>query len=242
MRLGRDRIDPSTFRRQKVKTLLALLVLHNGREFSRDKLVALLWPESELEAARKNFYGIWAMLRRALATPAGECPYLIRQQQGLRLDASLLTSDVAQFDDVCRTLLFERPGYGGWANLYSLINDRFSDDLLPSENDNDAIAALRVDYRNRLVDALVAASLRLIAAGEEQEGLWFARAALQRDRTREDAYTTLMHAQLASGQRTAALETYFACRRFLADELGIDPSLETMRLYRSIIETETDFE
>lgn len=242
VRLGRDRIDPSTFRRQKVKTLLALLVLHNGREFSRDKLVALLWPESELEAARKNFYGIWAMLRRALATPAGECPYLIRQQQGLRLDASLLTSDVAQFDDVCRTLLFERPGYGGWANLYSLINDRFSDDLLPSENDNDAIAALRVDYRNRLVDALVAASLRLIAAGEEQEGLWFARAALQRDRTREDAYTTLMHAQLASGQRTAALETYFACRRFLADELGIDPSLETMRLYRSIIETETDFE
>ncbi len=206
VRLGRDRIDPSTFRRQKVKTLLALLVLHNGREFSRDKLVALLWPESELEAARKNFYGIWAMLRRALATPAGECPYLIRQQQGLRLDASLLTSDVAQFDDVCRTLLFERPGYGGWANLYSLIDNRFSDDLLPSENDDDAIAALRVDYRNRLVDALVAASLRLIAAGEEQEGLWFARAALQRDRTREDAYTTLMHAQLASGQRTAALK------------------------------------
>ena len=43
-------------------------------------------------------------------------------------------------------------------------------------------------------------------------------------------------------RRTAALETYFACRRFLTDELGIDPSLETMRLYRSIIETETDFE
>lgn len=51
-----------------------------------------------------------------------------------------------------------------------------------------------------------------------------------------------MHAQLASGQRTAALDTYFSCRRFLADELGIDPSVETVRLYRGIIETETDFE
>ena len=184
--MGDERVDPSLFSRQKVKTLLALLVLHNGREFSRDKLVGLLWPDSEM--------------------------------------------------------LFERPGYGGWAQVYSQVNDRFSDDLLPSENGNDALASLRVDYRNRLVDALVAASTRLVAAGEAQEGLWFARAALQRDRSREDAYICLMQAQLAAGQRTAALETYFACRRFLTDELGIDPSLETMRLYRSIIETETDFE
>lgn len=240
--IGDERVDPSNFSRQKVKTLLALLVLNNGREFSRDKLVSLLWPDSELVPARRNFYGIWANLRRALSMPSGDCPYLIRQQQGLRIDASLLVSDVAQLEDVCRTLLFERPGYGGWANVFSQINDRFSDDLLPSENDNDAIAALRVDYRNRLVDALVAASSRLVAAGDVQEGLWFARAALQRDRTREDAYTTLMQAQLSAGQRTAALETYFSCRRFLADDLGIDPSMETMRLYRSIIETETDFE
>lgn len=240
--MGDERVDPSRFSRQKVKTLLALLVLHNGREFSRDKLVGLLWPDGELMPGRKNFYGIWAMLRRALSTPSGDCPYLIRQQQGLRLDASLLASDVAQLEDVCRTLLFERPGYGGWAQVYSQVNDRFSDDLLPSENGNDAIASLRVDYRNRLVDALVAASTRLVAAGEVQEGLWFARAALQRDRSREDAYTCLMHAQLASGQRTAALDTYFSCRRFLADELGIDPSVETVRLYRGIIETETDFE
>lgn len=240
--IGGERVDPSLFSRQKVKTLLALLVLHNGREFSRDKLVSLLWPDCEIMHGRKNFYGIWAMLRRALSLPSGECPYLIRQQQGLRLDASLLSSDVAQLEDVCRTLLFERPGYGGWAQVCSLVNDRFSDDLLPSENGNDAIASLRVDYRNRLVDALVAASTRLVAAGEVQEGLWFARAALQRDRSREDAYTCLMSAQLASNQRTAALETYFACRRYLVDELGIDPSLETMRLYRSIIETEAEFE
>lgn len=172
--MGDERVDPSLFSRQKVKTLLALLVLHNGREFSRDKLVGLLWPDSEIMHGRKNFYGIWAMLRRALTLPSGECPYLIRQQQGLRLDASLLTSDVAQLEDVCRTLLFERPGYGGWAQVYSQVNDRFSDDLLPSENGNDALASLRVDYRNRLVDALVAASTRLVAAGEAQEGLWFA--------------------------------------------------------------------
>lgn len=242
VRIGNEPVDLRRFRRQKVKTLLALLVLNRGREFSRDKLVTLLWPDSDLEAARKNFYSIWSMLRRALSTPEGACPYLIRQQNGVRLDANLLVTDVAQLEEVCRSLLFEQPGYGGWAHLFAQVNDKFSDDLLPSDDDNSGIASLRADYRNRLVDALVTASARLVSAGEAQEGLWFARAALQRDRTREDAYIALMNAQLASGQRTAALETYFSCRRFLVDELGIDPSLELMELYRSIIETEAILE
>ena len=54
----------------------------NGREFSRDKLVGLCGPTARSCTGAKNFYGIWAMLRRALTLPSGECPYLIRQQQG----------------------------------------------------------------------------------------------------------------------------------------------------------------
>ena len=149
VRIGDAPVDPARFRRQKVKTLLALLVLNRGREFSRDRLVSLIWPESDLESARKNFYGIWSMLRRALTTPSGDCPYLIRQQQGLRLDARLLSSDVMRIDEVCRELLFERPGHGGWVHLFSEVSDRFSNDLMPSDSDNAAIASMRVDYRNR---------------------------------------------------------------------------------------------
>lgn len=242
VRIGNERVDPALFRRQKVKTLLALLVLERGREFSRDKLASTLWPDSDPQPARKNFYGIWSSLRRALTTPAGTCPYLIRQQNGVRLDASLLDTDVVRLEEVCRTLLFEHPGYGGWAHLFEQINDRFSADLLPSESTNDIIVGRRADLRDKLVDALVTASGRLVLAGEAQEGLWFARAALQRDRSREDSYLALMRAQLAAGQRTAALETYFDCRRYLTNELGIDPSMDIIRLYRSIIETEEDFE
>lgn len=236
--IGKERVDATLFRRQKVKVLLALLVLNRGREFSRDRLVSLLWPESALDAARKNFYGIWSILRRALTTPTGTCPYLIRQQRGLRIDANLLISDVMRLDEICNILLFERAEYGGWAQVLSQIDERFSDDILPSESENEAIVGRRAECRDKLVDALLSASSRLVGAGDARQGLWFARAALQHDRTREDVYTMLMKAQLGSGQRTAALETYFACRRFLVEDLGIDPSVETMRLYYSIIESE----
>lgn len=238
VRIGENPVGPDRFRRQKVKTLLALLVLNRGREIPRDRLVKTLWPDSELDTARKNFYSIWSLLRRALSGPSGACPYLVRQQNGCRLDESLLSTDVVRFDAVCRMLLFGQPGPEGWAQLYAEIDDLFADDLMPSEQDNDLIVQARDHCRVQLVDALVAAAERLVSDDGAQEGLWFARAALRRDRTREDAYLALMRAQLAAGQRTAALETYFSCRRFLTSELGIDPSLKTIELYRSIIETE----
>lgn len=237
VRMGDVPVDLNRFRRHKVKTLLALLVLNRGREYPRDKLVAALWPESELDTARKNFYSIWSMLRRTLSGGSGTCPYLVRHQNGCRLDERLLVSDVARFDAVCRMLLFGQPGSEGWAQLYAEIDDAFADDLMPSEEDNEIIVQARADCRVQLVDALVAAAERLVAADDAQEGLWFARAALKRDRTREDAYLALMRAQIAAGQRTAALETYFSCRRFLTNELGIDPSLAIVELYHSIIET-----
>ncbi|WP_165045203.1 BTAD domain-containing putative transcriptional regulator [Adlercreutzia sp. ZJ138] len=238
--IGEHRVDPMLFSRRKVRTLLALLVLNGGKEYSRDRLATLLWPDSSPTSARNNLYSIWSTLRKALSVPGGGCPYLIRQQQGLRIDATLLTSDVTEFDELCRTLLFESPGYGGWSHIHAQLKANFSEDLLPSEDENEFIAGMRNSYRGRLVDALVSASKRLVGADEVREGLWFARAAVMRDRTREDAYDALMEAQLAAGQRTAALDTYFECRRVLINEMGIDPSPETVRMYRLIIEAEDD--
>lgn len=238
VRIGDARVDPDKLRRQKVKTLLALLVLNRGRDVSRDRLMGMIWPEAEFDAARKNFYGIWSLLRTALSLPEGGCPYLIRQQNVCRLDGTLLRSDVADFDEACRTLMFGAMDTDGWARLSAEIDERFSDELMPGERSTDAIERMRSECRTNLVDALVAASRRLVSEGRAQEGLWFARKALRRDASREDAYTALMAAQVAAGQRAAALETYFACRRYLTEELGIDPSLETMALYRGIIEAE----
>ncbi len=240
--VGDEPVDPQRLRRQKARTLLALLVLNRGKEITRDRLAQALWPDSKLESARKNLYSIWSQLRRALATPDGACPYLVRSQSGCRLDARLVDSDVARFEALCRSLLFSGAPTEAWESMFAQVSDGFSDDLLPGESACELIVHTRDEYRVRLVDALVAASARLVEAGEVRGGLWFAREALKRDASREDAYTALMEAQIAAGQRTAALETYFACRQYLANELGIDPSVRTVQLYRDIIEAEEALE
>ncbi|MGI6045863.1 MAG: AfsR/SARP family transcriptional regulator [Eggerthellaceae bacterium] len=232
---GAELLPPQIFKRQKSKTLLALLVISRGRERSRDELAQSLWPNSELDTARKNFYSVWSQLRRALMLPDGSCPYLCRHQKTCRLNAAYVESDYARFDEVCNRLLFG--GGSAWTDLYSEIDTCFADDLMPAELENDDIVRARDNARIRLVDAMVAASERHIREGSVQQSLLYANAAIRRDPLREDAYATLMKARIAAGQRTAALETFLTCRKTLADELGIDPSEELICLYEETLQS-----
>ena len=108
--------------------------------------------------------------------------------------------------------------------------------LLPGDIQNAYIKQKRLEYKNKIVDALVAATERLVEAGEIQQALWFGHKALSRDDSREDVYVALMKAQVQAGQRTPAIETYFACKKFLDEELGIEPSQAISRLYTGVVQ------
>lgn len=237
--VGDKHIEQSSFQRNKAKTLLALLALNKGKEFPRDSLVRLLWPDSDIEHGRNNFYGLWSTLRQLLSVSPGRCPYLVRQQKSLSLNVDLLSTDLVRFERLCRTLSCEAADYSGWDEVCFQLDEHFSDDLLPSMKSNPFIDSMRNSYRKRLVEGLLAASDRLLVAGNARQSIRFAQEALNRDELREDAHLALMRGQLARGQRTAALDTFFTCRDALRERLGMDPSREMMELYYLII-TEED--
>ncbi len=235
-RMGTDDRDVLRGVRHKARVLLAMLVLNSGRELSRDFIVESLWPGSDIDTARKNFYTVWSQLKGALTLEDRTCPYLVRHQRSCGIDHRLLAADVARFNQICRELLFGDFDMVRWSEIYNQVEGEFGDDLMATELENEVVAAARAEYRARMVDALVVASGRLVASGAPQQGLWFARLALRRDRTREDAYLALIKAQISAGQRTSALTSYLRCRKVLSEELGIDPSLELEGLYRSLID------
>lgn len=241
VRIGDELVEAKSLSRKKTKLLLAMLVINRGREVPKSQIVRMLWPEGDVDTYKRNFYSVWSQLKKALSYN-GSCPYLIRTQSGCRLDGRFLHSDIARFDDLCKTLIFGSDHPVSWEMLYSQVNEEFAEDLLPSLTDNYEIDLLREKYRESLIDGLIATSSRLNSIGEPRGALWFAREAIRRNDKREDAYIALMEAQISSNQRGGALETYFSCRKFLSEELGIDPSMKVMELYRSIIECEEEFE
>ena len=62
----------------------------------------------------------------------------------------------------------------------------------------------------------------------------YARRCLQLEPWDEQAHRQVMQALALQGQRSAALAQYEACRKALAEELGVEPEPETTRLYQGI--------
>jgi predicted ATPase len=70
--------------------------------------------------------------------------------------------------------------------------------------------------------------------GEYKQAQHYAHRQLKLEPWREEAHRQLMVALALSGQRSAALAQYEACRRILSEELGVEPEKETQFLYERI--------
>jgi len=106
---------------------------------------------------------------------------------------------------------------------------------MPGDAYDDWFAVLRERCRHDFEDAMLRASDLLDARGDGRGALALVRRALQVDPWREDLYQAALRLQIACGQRSAAIDTYMSCRSHLVDDLGIDPSGETTRLYAQVL-------
>lgn len=233
--IGGKPLDPRCFAKQKAKTLLAVLVLYRGKEIPRHELFRIMWPDSSEDQAANSFYSLWSVLRRALGGESRNCPYLVRHQSSCMIDTRFVTSDIDEFEALCKRLLFEQPDPRSWLEVFGRLQDEFECDLLPSETKNEFVVSWRNRFRTRLVDAYVTAAAKLNEIGEGHTSLWFARAAYDDQPNREDVYYELMRAHALAGQRPTAISLFMEYRSFMVDELGLDPSEKIMHLYESIL-------
>lgn len=233
--IGGKEIINTDFGRQNMKLICCILTLENGQEINKDKIASIIWPDSNIEQRRINMNTHWSILKRFFTLKNNVCPYLIRSQNSYKFNGHYLKSDVQKFDEVCGELTMGNIDSQYWLEIIKKNENLVSGDLLPSETDNAYINSKRTEYKNLMVNALVAASGRLLEAGEIQQALWFAQKAYSRESSREDVYVALMKAQMLAGQRTPAIETYLACKAYLENELGIKPSIQIDDLYKKVV-------
>ena len=121
---------------------------------------------------------------------------------------------------------------------YQRIGDLYRGDLLPADCYDDWFSGLREHYRVEFVSAMLRAADLLMGMDDPSAALIFVRRAIRCDQNREDLYQVALRCQIAAGQRSSAIDTYFTCRTRLSEELGLDPSAETRALYDEILAME----
>lgn len=235
-------VSDRAWRKRKARLLFIMLVTRQGRDVPRDVLLEHLWPEMDEERAKNNFYVIWSAMKRALL-PSGKvapCPYVEHVGGICRVVRPLVRSDLDDFDEALAELDRAESAGDTAAAIASArrIREVYRADLLPSEIYDDWFRSLRERYRVQFGDAMLRAARMCRDAGDFEQAVQLVRAGLEHDPWREDLYQAAIRNQIDTGQRSGAVDTFMACRSKLAEDLGLDPSLETRRLYEEVLAME----
>ncbi|HSJ63564.1 MAG TPA: BTAD domain-containing putative transcriptional regulator [Gemmatimonadaceae bacterium] len=190
--------------------LLALLACAPRSGVSRDKLVALLWPESDTERARNLLNVSVYELRKAFGEGA-----IVSQGDELRLDRDALVVDVVEFDAAM--------GRGDHETAVALFRGPFLDGFFVA--DAAEFERWTDGERERLAGAY-ARALEALAEAAERRRDFKGAAEWWRKRAAHDPYDSrvaisLMQALDAGGNRAGALQHASIHERLLRDEVGL---------------------
>jgi len=228
---------------RKAIALIAFLAISRERH-SRDRLVALLWPDYDQQHAR-------ATLRRTLSTlnKALNGSWLDLDHEMISLHPSAdLWIDLDEFakhlaatrthghpaSEVCPACL--RP----LIEAIALYRDDFlaGFSLRDSPNFDDWQFFQSEGLRRDLAGALERLISAQSAQGDLDAAIHSARRWLALDCLHEPAHRQLMQLYAWAGQRAAALHQYRECVQVLEQELGVAPLEVTTQLYQAIKENQ----
>jgi predicted ATPase/DNA-binding SARP family transcriptional activator len=233
------------FAYDKVRALLAYLVVEADRPHQREVLAELLWPDQPAATARHSLSQALTKLRQAIGDRGATPPYLLTSRDTVRFNgASEHTTDIAAFIaliDACTQHPHQqRETCTPCIQRLEQAVELYCGEFLAQFTLSDSAAfeewlLLRREWlQQRALDALA----WLTDAYEQHEAYerasQYARRQIALDPWREDAYRQLMRISASSGQRPAALRQYEQVRRVLLDELGVEPDVATTALYERI--------
>jgi DNA-binding SARP family transcriptional activator len=216
---------------QKLRALLALLLLDAGRVVSTDRILDSLWGEHPPRTAMTSLQNFVSQLRKLLG------PELVETKApGYRLRIAPAELDLNRFRalvDEARTSPTEEriarlnEALALWRGgaLADFAFEPFA------QNEIARLEELRLGAIEDRIDAELETRLNG-AVISELETL------LDQHPLRERLRAQLMLALYRSGRQAEALSVYQDVRHALADELGIDPSPTLQNLYSSILRQE----
>ena len=197
---------------RRLLAILAVVAASGEQGISRDKLLALLWSEGEPEKSRHALTQSIYHIRKALGVER-----IFLSGADLRLDATSITSDVAEFQQAIRDGRFEDAvaEYGGaFADGFYLNGDPEFEFW---------VAGTRARFARQYADALVRLSDQASQRNDRTtERRWIERLVVA-DPLDGTAVARLIGCMIAVGDRAAAIQCAQAYEERMRTQLELPP-------------------
>jgi len=234
-------------RTKKIEALLAYLVVEVDYAHRREKLMGLLFPEMDDDAASTNLRQTLTRLRRTIQDQDGVTPFLTVTRESIQFNrASDHRCDLYAFKALL-TGCEEHTNQRSPLCSQCMANARQAIDLYRGPFLTDlflADSAEFEDWAHFLREYLQQSALAVLddliqfhtRRGEYAQAITYGQRQVQIEPWREETHQRLMRLLARLGQRAHALAQYKSCADALARELAVEPAPETTALRQQIAE------
>jgi len=201
---------------RRLLALLAILSAAGDSGMSRDRLVALLWPEGDVEKAR---HALTQSLYHARRTLREETLFLSSGDQ-LRINPAALASDIMDLEQALAT--------GDSVRAAELYGGPFLDDFfVPGAGDLDQWRlGTSQRLRERMADVFDGLARAAESAGDYETAVRWRRRLVELDPFNTSSARLLMEALEGAGDRAGALRYGQLHETLLASELSLEPDAD----------------
>jgi DNA-binding SARP family transcriptional activator len=222
----------------KVQELFSYLLLYRHQPHTREKLAALLWPDSSAAQSKRYLRQTLWQLQAEINGGAPDVPdMLLVESEWIQINESAdFWLDIAFLEQVFTSVQGKHGADLDATNSASLDDaiEHYRGDLLENWYQDWCIFE-----RQRLQSIYLAVLDKLMEYCEFRQayemGAVYASRILQYDQAREQTHRRLMRLRYLAGDRTGALRQFQRCADILHKELGVKPSQRTEQLYRQIV-------
>ncbi len=223
---------------RRARDILCFIVSRRHRRASKDSIIDTFWGETDFEAVEKNFHPTVSHIRKALnSNQPLKQNFLLYRDGDYQLNSEFSYSiDTEEFDRLLtegenarRARQFEE-SVQAYDRALTLYRGEFMQGSYEPW-----VEEQRTYYREQYLRLLEALAGVAQTATDWPRAMQLAQLIIREDQFREDIHCVIMKAQAAMGNRGAVKEHYEGLKRLLQSELGVEPSLETRKLYRELI-------
>lgn len=242
--IGKSKLGPSSFPRRDALTLLKMLVLRAGKQVHRERLIDWLWPDASERSGINRLHGVVHALRAAIEPHAAErrWTYLLNEGETYTFFPAEATSvDLITFQEniaLARRDLREGAFVPQAIDYLEQAVELYRGDLYEEDQYCEWCYAERIALQREFLDALANLVRIYLTLGETRQAIDTLRRALTYDSSREDLHNELIRCLMRQRRYNEAKDQVRECVRQLREEVGVEPSSETQRLYHSLFNTD----
>jgi len=225
---GKTVTNPTWINQKRARELFFFLLTHPNKGMTREEIGVILWPDSSTEQLRLQFRNTLYYLRYALGQDV-----IINIDRRYLFNSDMDYSyDVQEFEH--KIVLMESAETP--AKKVELLQESiqlYRGEFYP-EGDGEWVMTERSRLTQMYEHSLLTLARLHLEQDEPQSALLHCQVILAENHCMESAHRLAMQAYAALGNRAGVANQFELCKQSLWDELGLEPSPETIKLYKLI--------